>query len=456
MKPKLLIRRLLISAVLLPLAFAGMTLFINLSIFDQALIPELEAILAPMQKPTEQGNAYYAVWGLTATADKDIIQTGTRLVERYYQNRDINGFDELTAEDRIELLGAVGLDEEWKVNYSHCNSRREYGCLARMLVELQSNPAEDPRIQLMLDRHDLIMEMPVFENHGVLTFASPLPAYSLIMTLSKIRLAQSAMADSPVAFLTQLKKEMHFWKMLSTHGSELIDKMVGVAGLWTDMQFLSEYLADHPLSESEVLMAEALLRPLTPDELNVGQAFDAEQRSVYQELSTMGLTNSGMDFGLGSHITGWLVQPNATSNTYYLRFAALLQHLSSLPASEFVIAMQAEKESRKGDDLDHGHYDLLNLWPSSLYNFGGKLFLSWLGGNYSDYIGRVHDINGMIGLVELQLALQSIEVESIENFLETTQFVDPYTGGPMDFEPEGRWLQFVCLEPGQSSCRIKL
>jgi hypothetical protein len=253
-----------------------------------------------------------------------------------------------------------------------------------------------------------------------------------------------------------MKKDLRFWKMLLTDGSELIDKMVGIAGIWIDMQFLSEYLAVHELSDAEALLVETLLKPLTRDEFNIGQAFASEQRSVYRELSSNGLANTGMDFGLGSRITSWLLQPNATSNSYYLHLTAPMQHLSSLTTSEFLTAMQAEKERRKGDDLDHGHIDLLNLWPSSLYNFGGKLFLSWLGGSYSDYIGRVHDINGMIGLVKLQLALQSIEVDAIEDFLESTQLVDPYTGATMGFDPDGRWLQFDCLEPGRSSCRVKL
>ena len=61
--------------------------------------------------------------------------------------------------------------------------------------------------------------------------------------------------------------------MMLAQGSELIDKMFAIAGIWTDVQFLSEYLTAHDLSGDDLRLAMSLLAPLSANELNLEDAF---------------------------------------------------------------------------------------------------------------------------------------------------------------------------------------
>lgn len=238
--------------------------------------------------------------------------------------------------------------------------------------------------------------------------------------------------------------------MLLANGNELMDKMVGVSGLWTDLQFLSELVLAQDLEASELLIAKSLLQPLTANELNIGAIFESEQRTLHRELNR-GAQSIIYDYGIGGHGIRWLLQKNATLNLYYRQVATRSLAWSKLSALEFAAAMQSpdkvQQSAAKGS--------MINLWPSTLYNFGGKFVLPWFDLHPEDYIGRVHDLNGLIRLVKLQLALESKGTATIQGFLQTTNLTDPYTGTAMSFDADTRWLEFDCLDRS-SHCRIKL
>ena len=135
MKLAILLRRVVITIVSLSVAFILIALLVNLSVFDEDLRPEVVRILQPVQTPSNDGNAYFAIWGIGATADKDIVAAGVRLVKRLSLNREASGLDTLKPEDYAEILGTTSLDEEWLANY-YCNSRTQYGCLAKIRAEI--------------------------------------------------------------------------------------------------------------------------------------------------------------------------------------------------------------------------------------------------------------------------------------------------------------------------------
>ena len=88
MKFSILLRRMALTLVSLAIAFILTALLVNLSVFDEDLKPEVASILQPVQVPPHEDNAYFAIWGMIATADKDVVETGVRLVERYQHNQE--------------------------------------------------------------------------------------------------------------------------------------------------------------------------------------------------------------------------------------------------------------------------------------------------------------------------------------------------------------------------------
>ena len=451
MKFSIMLRRVVMILVSLAIVFILTALLVNLSVFDEDLRPEVTNILQPVQTPPHEDNAYFAIWGMAATSDKEIVETGVRLVERYHHNREKNGLDTLTTEDYVEILGATNLDAEWKKNYQFCNPRTKYGCLAELRTELQSTPVTDQRLLLMLERHERMLYMSTFRNQSISSFLSPLPAYGTAMKLSQIKLASLYESDTPSDFLKQLAVDIQFWKMLLEQGSELIDKMVGVAGIWADVQHLSEYLTTHELSEDETRLVMSLLTPLTRDELDIGEAFKSEQRTLFLPLTSPNVYTLP---GLIPAVANWLTQTNATQNSYYQHVTAPMLRLSSLSEAEFAAYIREQPSGRHSVD------DMITIWPGSLYNLGGKILLAQLLGSPADYIARVHDVNNMIGLVKLQLSLQAEEAVPLESVLSELNSASPQSsevlaGKALKYDAGEGWLQFDCLDK-PSLCRIKL
>jgi len=169
-----LFRRVAITFVLLCVAFILTAALVNLSVFDQDLRPEVNSILQPPQIPPHKNNAYTAIWGIHAAADKDIIDTGVRLVERYHHNREYQGLDALTAEDYTEILGTNNPREEWLGNLN-CSARTQLDCISITRTYLESTPVTSQRVQLLLDRHQHILQMSNFSNWGNSSYTATYP-----------------------------------------------------------------------------------------------------------------------------------------------------------------------------------------------------------------------------------------------------------------------------------------
>ena len=73
----------------------------------------------------------------------------------------------------------------------------------------------------------------------------------------------------------------------------------------------------------------------------------------------------------------------------------------------------------------------------------------------TDYIARVHDLNGMILLVQLQLSLKNVPLESIENSVKTSNIKNPYTNQAMQWNQTEGTLQFTCLAK-KFNCQVKI
>ena len=458
MKSSKLFRRIVITVVMLPIAFLLIAWLVNLSFFDEDLNPDVASILQPVQRPPHEGNAYFAAWGISATADKDMIESGVRLVERYHDNGAKSGLDTLTPDDFVDILGAADLDEAWLSDYS-CTARTSYGCLANARRNLQKGSVTSSRSQLMLARHQQILQMQFFKNWGRSSFTSPIPPYWTVLKLSQLKLASLSDSNLQSEFLQQLQLDMQFWKMMLVQGSELIDKMFGIAGIWTDVQFLSEYLTTHDLSGDDLRLARSLLAPLTANELNLADAFIFEQRTLYLSLDKDG--HSLSDFG--PLVSPWLIQVNATSNSYYKHVIEPVVYLSGLTGAEFFEQTPMREQRNRSKSNAHGRDAvdaMTTVWPGTLYNLGGKVLLSKLLGYPADYIARVHDLNSMISLVGLQLSMQVAEIDTGADILKEVASAGSgmntlLAGKGLSFDPADGWLQFDCLYE-RSFCKIKL
>ena len=425
--------------------FIFSTLVINTSLFDERLDPRVAAITqASIPTPSVDGNAYFALMGISAAAGKNITQTGVQLSKRYIKNRE-RGEDSLSSNDYQEILKVKPeIDKLWQDRYDSCSSHKEYGCLAKLSKQLQTTPINGTRLSLMLQRYDSIMQMTSYQNLSHITHGTPMLKYGIILNLSNLKLAHLYNSASKSQFLSQIAIEMNFWKMLLADGTMIIDKMVAVAAIRNNLSYLSEFMLASDLAERHKIAIDSILIPLSQSELDISESFISESRTMFHQIIAINSTFFDMKF--------MLLQPNASMNIFYQYFTEPMVNLNKMKLAEFLEFLQSGNNKQRQKQVE----SLLSFAPDSLYNYNGKTFVSV---NYclncQNYIARMHDLNNMINLLKLQLSLEEYDNTTMVQAVLNSEIINPYTDKAYDFDSVGNWLQFDCLDPSLM-CRIKL
>lgn len=449
------IKKVLIAFVAIVILFTTITLVINSSVFDEALSPEVVKSLKPVKMPPDEENAYFAIMGLSASNEANMVTTGRRLIDQYLKNRDENNLDELTSEDYTKILGNKDLDDNWQDQINRCSSRTELGCTLKLYQQLSEQPIDEPRLSLMLKRYQHIIEMTQYQPMGHLTFGSPLPNYGTLMKLRRIKLAYAFGSNDPHDFIQYIEKDLKFWKLLLELEGTILDKMVAVASIWSSLHAVVEFTQFHKeLSTLDIERLNAILTPLTEEQLDISTAFMYEQKALYGTLKMTDPEQLTAAFGLSSKPISFLIQPNATINDYNQFFIQPLVKLSKSSSKSFANRVNQTQNDQKNCCFNEIQ-ELVDFSPSSLYNLGGKLLLSTSIFQAQDYIARVHDVNGVILLAQLQLEIIKNPEQNIKWLIKNSQITSPYNNQPMSYDEEKGLVRFTCLDKA-STCNIKI
>ncbi len=430
------IRALLWRGGLLIAALVALTVVMNLSWFDEPLHPELERLKTP-QPVSMEDNAYPLVYGLPAADDGDSRAVGLAIVERLRER-----FREgrtLSDEELRLMLGGSGFDDDWRASFSSlpCNARFALDCAEQLISEVAKRKANQPRLRVLLDRYETILNTARFEESDEFDPYQPMPAYAkLLLPIGRIRLAVSYHQDPTQAFLARVAEDVAFWKRMLRDGQLLISKMVALAGLQNDLAFLSALMRERDLTDEELQSVRHLLRPLTSEERDISNAFRSEMRiAVVSQIAMVGPPLRLV----------W--QEHATLNEFFLSIIRPMQLRASLSPEEFY-------RQRAYERLPYS----VRAFPPPLFNLGGKLVLKYMTpNNMQDYISRVHDLNGRILLVLLQAELESRSGRSVPEILRTSTYRNPYTGESMQYDEAAQTLRFNCLEQStRDVCAVAL
>ena len=452
-----------IATIIATILFVLLSLaLINLSLFDEELRPEIVEALQEYPMPADEDNALIAAYGISASNDKNVVVSGRQLIERYRYNRDVLGSGGLNERDYDEVLGANDNDKNWLETYARCVSRINYGCLKHFEKVLENSPIESKRVRLLQKRYAQMRKMPVFNNINDMRMTTPLPSYGMIMRVGQLTSVEYYLSDDKSQFLENISVDLIFWRMVLHSAGSVIDKMIATAVVWNDVQFLSEFIANNELSQNDKVKVLSLLTPLTNDEMDLNTEFDAELKGIVNSLISTeddDMQWLNMRLALNSNIPMYtLYQKNATSNMYYDLVRKPLNLLIGLSAPEFSQYPKNHKKAvkeLKNNCCIFGMGDSFSISPSNLYNPTGKMLMIGMMADYSAYIARLHDLNGMIALIKLQLSLQDVPSEKIAESIAGSEFKNLYTGEPMDWDEEANWLSFDCLNTS-SFCKVKL
>ena len=414
----------------------------NTSLFDEELLPILKARESREVNLDPSVNAFPLLLGIDAAPEKAAVDVGQRMIEEL-RAKATAGEPIFVDNDRVaELKGYSSTDDaEWREPYPslQCNPRLDIDCMAQLIEEVRTNPPTDGEVEKRLQRYRSLVALPTFSEMPEGDVSTNLPAYQDALHLGRLAIAHSYVSDSPKDFVRTLSDDMSFWRMMLRDGSTLIAKMVANVGIRANLQTIS--LAINQRMLDDLADVGPLLTPLSPQETDIGESFWSEQDIVFVEIERL-------DRGFNALIT----QPNATKNAYYRRHTEPLLMLAKMVPIHFA----QEAVPPPGSD-----YGIGPLTPNP-YNLGGRLVLSMFAGSTYDYIGRIHDLNGMIALVALQLEANLSEDAEL-TLSRQTQIVDPFSGDPVAFDVESGELGFQCFAgrrfPGMNpreNCSVRI
>lgn len=426
-------------------------LLINL--FDETLLAEAAAFgdfSSQEQVPPEQ-NAYYALIGFYAPSGTDAHRRGTEIVKTI--NARLESSEAINMEDlQIDaLLGPdrMGFDGSG-AEFCHRDAKN---CLAVYREKRKEIEQLATRNEVLITRYYALYRFPYFRETVKDTVMPVFPDYanhSYWTVLAKTGL-QAAQGQTRQALIA-LEQDTAFWRRVLQHSRHLISKMVAVARVSRNVQLMSAIIASRQLDARAQAAARRMLAPLTRGERDFSDAVRTEyaiNADLLNNVFTKRYYDDPDDKGQpwDTVLLGRLFfQPNATINMTYRQYRELAE-LAGLPAQELVPRLrrlQAQDEARLAAPY-RWHY---------LYNPVGKLLFA-IGAPsaviYGRYMGRAHNLDGLMRLVAVQLAIreQRIADHAVMGFLERLDdsYRDPYTGAPLRWDPEKRALYFDGMPP---------
>jgi hypothetical protein len=443
---------LLAGLLCLSILFLGLLLLINLPVFDEELHPDLAALPINEELPPVENNAYYGLMGFRAAADKDFVAAGQALLQRSLDKRDAGEYM-LTDEDIDELLG----DKQLRTVFlpgEYCHSLRSPCNLEQLGLALRQNDYDPAQMAQALQHYEALLSLTSLQYISNTTALTPAPYYQTPLDAQKYKLAERYNTGSSTAFLNQIADDLRFWKMLLRDGRWIIDKMVAITALWTDMQMLSEYMASHELSAEDRALIAAFLEPLNADEVDIGEAFMSEAQDLRNLLEYVHSHPNYPQDIFGNRLQLQLTLTNATTNQRYIDTFQPLIELSRLSAADFARTVSAPDFSALAALQDE-----LSVSPANLYNLGGKLLLANpLALKGDKYIERIHDLDAMMRAVRLQFELQGIAPEQLSEAISNSSITQPYSGQPFAYDTAEGALEFECRDPWYqiNRCSIRL
>jgi len=309
-----------------------------------------------------------------------------------------------------------------------CVARRYLDCAARLIAESGATNWQTPDLRMLLERYDALLRHAHYVETREAGAGAPTWLNTPILNLGQLRLALSYQHDATPDFLEKVAADFGFWVTVLREGESLQAKMVALGAIQNDLDFISTRMRERPLEPSELQFVRGFVRPLTPEETDIGAGFLSEARI---ELS-MDEPYVAME---SSWLTRLLLQKNATLNLGYHEFIVPMVARASLGARQWY-----EQEG-----YEPIRYEL-RASPRSLFNLGGKLEWSRTAWDPWQFPPRVHDLDGRISLVLLQAEIAQRPAVEPDAVIRESTHRNPYTGAPMEYDEQAGIISFKCLE----------
>ena len=416
---------------------------------DEPLDPGVEKLIALAAPPPAASNAFFMIWGFTASPELDPHAVGQKIA---------------AAHDAL-LAGGKGLagftpdafygDRPLRLtkDFSRLCAADKENCLNVYQAKSAEIKAQSDEYELYLARYRKIRDYKDFGlgiTHS--NFQTPIPSWQPIIRMSELvdgSIAQRVAAKgTQKAALEELAAEINSWRRLLQGNDWLITQMISVATLHRKYRLASEIMNAYPdlVVTFPELMA-AIAAPLSLAESNILRSMGAEARSMFTEIQTLHSTGKfatdtffvglpGPPLRGAFYLGGF--RPNATINLAYSVFKDSADLFAKSPKVLLAGNDAAVERQKKMSALS------IN---ALFFNPVGRIASAAAFPDYSNYAFRIYDLVGLTRLIDLQRRIVEgkVPLDKIGVMLSSAGpgLMDPYSEQPMQWDASNRQISFV-------------
>jgi len=420
---------LVLAALLVAVAAGLVVLSSDVPLSD----PAREAMRAPERLPPRE-NLFNAVVGFAAGPEHEPADAGHAAVSRV--NALLGSAREGADPEAVRRVWSLRVLRIEDPSGVLCSARAP-GCLARLADRAGELRALAQRNEVLLARYRSLASHPRYRNELVGHVATPLPPFHDLAAAHRLwlglRLADG-IEGSPGA-VGAVARDLRFLRRMLAQANMLLSKMVA-ASLTADSAHLLAALMDVAGADPS---AFPRLAPLSAGERSLEAALAGEFRLTSASARSIDhrrkmAADLGIPERLGAPLLRPLYKPNRTLNAAWRCLAEAREHA----------ARPAEKLLAAGTPAGWRHCTL--PWTEWVLNPVGAVLIAIAMPDYTRQAVRLHDLDGLLTLVNLKRAIRSAGVgeRALADFLagEGARFTGPYDGRPATWDRARGVLRF--------------
>ena len=399
-------------------------------------------------------NLHLMIWGFDAPKGTSIVQEGMTIVRDLTEALKAHSAVEPGAFDEMEY-GTPGKRITFPAHDKLCKPETQL-CFREYRHQLSMGHSQiDEDGRLAVERYILFYGATVNIAIPPPDINAPFPNYAPIVMAHRLylqTLAVEYLQEKEHAALLKLEADIEFLRWSLTQATDMMEKMIFAAMLADDLYFLAEALDEEKAPASFLKNIDSL----TTEERSVRKPTLREARttnSVFDKIAGSPEILSG-DFQIPIWLSTRIFKKNFTSNWVYSKYKYVAQ-LGDLSPGEFA------QEINHGEILSRPPRRL--PWYVYLYTPVTVIFESGWDDDtfrFDDYIGRLHNLNGLITLINLKRAIRLAGVTkgNITPYLERVKkkWKNPYTKEAVMWNPDDGTLYFEATGPRSKFNSIRL
>jgi hypothetical protein len=284
----------------------------------------------------------------------------------------------------------------------------------------------------------------------------PLPANSSALEGQKLLLAEAwtlAGQRDAAGVRRLLEADVRFWRHTLTASDNLISKMIATAALRRHFAWSNLVLRRLPSDAARNAIPELWLAPISESERSMLRSLAGEwaffnhaiRHAKEDDVHPLDMSSEKASTAkrLLWRVTHPMLKVQDTSNQY----ADLLISVSETLQVPFDQYPEAAEDARAvSDEAARAAFP-----PSRIYNVLGDILLGVAAPDFTSYVARVADLEGIrrSTLLAVELRTQGIALGHAPQKLTAASLRDPYSGKPFGWDEHAKAIVFTGLEKGE-------